>query len=44
MKNLVIVAIVFILGIGYANGIAYATLAGLLIYWIIPDFTVKKEN
>ncbi len=46
MKNLVVVAIIFIIGVGYPNnGIAYATLAGLLVYWIIPDFTVdKKEN
>lgn len=42
MKNLVIVAIIFIIGVGYANtGIAYATLAGLLIYWLVPNFTAK---
>lgn len=45
MKNLVIVAIIFIIGIGLAhNGIAYATLAGLLIHWLVPDFTTKNEN
>ncbi|WP_096550017.1 uracil-xanthine permease family protein [Ureibacillus thermosphaericus] len=44
MKNLIIVAVIFIIGIGYANGIAYATIAGLLIYWLIPDFTTKKQN
>ncbi|WP_342433348.1 solute carrier family 23 protein [Neobacillus sp. FSL H8-0543] len=45
MKNLVIVAIIFIIGIGYAhNGIAYATIAGLLIYWLVPDFTTKNER
>jgi uracil permease len=45
MKNLVIVAIIFIIGVGYAStGIAYATLAGLLIYWLVPDFTTKKVD
>ncbi|MEK4496432.1 uracil-xanthine permease family protein [Ureibacillus sp. FSL W8-0352] len=44
MKNLIIVAVIFIIGIGYANGIAYATIAGLLIYWLIPDFTTKKQH
>ncbi|MEH7111629.1 solute carrier family 23 protein [Neobacillus niacini] len=40
MKNLVIVAIIFIIGIGLAhNGIAYATIAGLLIHWLVPNFT-----
>jgi uracil permease len=44
MKNLVIVAIIFIIGIGYAhNGIAYATIAGLLIHWLVPNFT-KDEH
>jgi uracil permease len=39
MKNLIIVAIIFIIGVGYSNnGIAYATLAGLLVYWLVPDF------
>jgi uracil permease len=43
MKNLVIVAIVFIIGVGYAHyGIAYATIAGLLIHWLVPDFTAKQ--
>lgn len=38
MKNLIIVAIIFIIGVGYSNnGIAYATLAGLLLYWLIPN-------
>jgi uracil permease len=37
-KNLIVAAVIFIVGIGYANnGVAYATLAGLLIYWLIPD-------
>ncbi|WP_423798374.1 uracil-xanthine permease family protein [Neobacillus sp. SAB-20_R2A] len=45
MKNLVIVAIIFIIGVGYAhNGIAYATIAGLLIHWLVPDFKTKKES
>ncbi|WP_284035776.1 solute carrier family 23 protein [Neobacillus sp. 114] len=45
MKNLVIVAIIFIIGVGYAhNGIAYATIAGLLIHWLVPDFTTKNES
>ncbi|MBS4214679.1 uracil-xanthine permease family protein [Neobacillus rhizophilus] len=45
MKNLVIVAIIFIIGVGYAhNGIAYATIAGLLIHWLVPDFTTKNEG
>lgn len=38
IKNLIIVAVIFIIGVGYSNnGIAYATLAGLLIYWLIPN-------
>jgi uracil permease len=45
MKNLVIVAIIFIIGVGYANtGIAYATLTGLLIHWLVQDFTTKKDG
>lgn len=44
MKNLVIVAVIFIIGVGYANGIAIATIAGLLIYWLVPDFTTKNEG
>ncbi len=45
MKNLVIVAIIFIIGIGLAhNGIAYATIAGLLIHWLVPNFTTKNES
>ncbi|MCL6446035.1 MAG: NCS2 family nucleobase:cation symporter [Alicyclobacillus sp.] len=38
MKNLIIVAIIFIIGIGYASdGIAWATIAGLLVYWLVPN-------
>lgn len=40
MKNLIIVAVIFIVGVGYPNnGIAYATLAGLVVYWLVPDLT-----
>lgn len=40
MKNLIVVAVIFIVGVGYpTNGIAFATLAGLLVYWLVPDFT-----
>lgn len=43
VKNLIIVAVIFIVGVGYSNnGIAYATLAGLLIYWLIPDVAIRK--
>lgn len=43
MKNLTVVAIIFIIGIGYPNnGIALATLAGILVYWLIPDLTRRK--
>ncbi|SIT13795.1 uracil-xanthine permease family protein [Alicyclobacillus vulcanalis] len=39
-KNLIVVAVIFILGIGAPqNGIAIATVAGLLIYWLLPDRT-----
>lgn len=45
MKNLIIVAVIFIVGVGYANnGIAFATLAGLLIYWLIPDIGKRRET
>ena len=44
MKNLVIVAVIFIIGVGLPHGIAYATIAGLLIYWLVPDFTTKNEG
>ncbi len=45
MKNLIVVAIIFIIGVGYPNnGIAYATLAGLLVYWLVPDFAGKKQS
>ncbi|MCL6515913.1 MAG: NCS2 family nucleobase:cation symporter [Alicyclobacillus sp.] len=38
MKNLIVVAVIFIVGVGYPNnGIAFATLAGLLVYWLVPD-------
>lgn len=44
-KNLIIVAVIFIIGIGYANnGIAYATLAGFLIYWLIPDVSLRQAK
>lgn len=41
MKNLMVVAIIFIIGVGYpgGNGVAYATLVGLLMYWLIPNRT-----
>ncbi len=45
MKNLIIVAVIFIVGVGYSNnGIAFATLAGLIIYWLIPDVANRKER
>lgn len=46
IKNLIIVAVIFIVGVGYSNnGIAYATLAGLLIYWLIPDLSrIQKRE
>lgn len=44
MKNLVIVAVIFIIGVGHSHGIAYATIAGLLIYWLVPDFTTKDDS
>ncbi|GMA62517.1 NCS2 family nucleobase:cation symporter [Alicyclobacillus fastidiosus] len=45
MKNLIIVAVIFIVGVGYANnGIAYATIAGLLIYWLIPNLGNRAEK
>ncbi|WAH36114.1 uracil-xanthine permease family protein [Alicyclobacillus dauci] len=45
MKNLIIVAVIFIVGVGYSNnGIAFATLAGLIIYWLIPDVASRKER
>lgn len=45
MKNLTVVGVIFIIGIGYPNnGIALATLAGLLIYWVIPDFTLRQHR
>lgn len=40
MKNLIVVGIIFIIGVGLPNnGIAYATLAGLLVYWLVPDMS-----
>lgn len=45
MKNLIVVAIIFIIGVGYPNnGIAYATLAGLLVYWLVPNLGLKAEQ
>ncbi|GGJ01425.1 uracil transporter [Alicyclobacillus cellulosilyticus] len=45
MKNLIIVAVIFILGVGSSNnGIAYATLAGLLVYWIFPDSDKRRSG
>ncbi|GMA49725.1 uracil transporter [Alicyclobacillus contaminans] len=45
MKNLIVVAIIFIIGVGYPNnGIALATLAGLLVYWLVPDFTTRTSG
>jgi uracil permease len=45
MKNLVIVAVIFIIGVGYSNnGIAYATLAGLLIHWLIPNVALRTAK
>lgn len=45
MKNLLVVAIIFIIGVGYPNnGIALATLAGLLIHWLIPDLSRRQES
>jgi len=41
-KNLIVVAVIFIIGIGAPqNGIAIATVAGLLIYWLLPDRTTS---
>jgi uracil permease len=45
IKNLIICAVIFIVGVGYANnGIAYATLAGLIIYWVIPDVGRRQRE
>ncbi|GLV12764.1 uracil permease [Alicyclobacillus hesperidum] len=39
-KNLIVVAVIFIIGIGAKNnGIAIATIVGLAIYWLLPDRT-----
>ncbi|QQE80180.1 solute carrier family 23 protein [Alicyclobacillus sp. SO9] len=44
MKNLIVVAVIFIIGIGLPNnGIALATLAGILVYWLVPDFSSKQQ-
>ncbi len=41
-KNLIVVAVIFIIGIGAPqNGIAIATVAGLMIYWLLPDRTAS---
>ncbi|MDP9727870.1 uracil permease [Alicyclobacillus sp. TC] len=43
-KNLIIVAVISIIGVGEPNnGIAYATIAGLIIHWILPDRDRPKE-
>ncbi len=45
MKNLIVVSVIFIIGIGLPNnGIALATLAGLLVYWIVPGGQAKAER
>ncbi|KPV43875.1 uracil transporter [Alicyclobacillus ferrooxydans] len=45
MKNLIIVSVIFIIGIGLPNnGIAISTLAGLLIYWLIPDAALRGKD
>lgn len=45
IKNLIVVAVIFIVGVGYPNnGIAFATLAGLLIYWLIPDIQARRSD
>jgi uracil permease len=45
MKNLIVVAVIFIVGVGYPNnGIAYATLAGLLVHWLLPDFNRRSQD
>jgi uracil permease len=45
MKNLIVVSVIFIIGVGYPNnGIAYATLAGLLVYWLIPDWAGRADE
>jgi uracil permease len=42
MKNLIVVSVIFIIGIGLPNnGIAIATLAGLLVYWLVPGGSAK---
>lgn len=45
MKNLIVVGVIFIVGIGLPNnGIAIATLAGILVYWLIPDLGNRGAN
>ncbi|MCL6626606.1 uracil-xanthine permease family protein [Alicyclobacillus shizuokensis] len=42
MKNLIVAGVIFIVGVGYPNnGVALATLAGLVIYWVLPDLNRK---
>ncbi|MCL6637536.1 MAG: NCS2 family nucleobase:cation symporter [Alicyclobacillus sp.] len=44
-KNLIVVAVIFIVGVGLPNnGIAWATLAGLLVYWLVPDRSQKRVS
>jgi len=44
-KNLIIVAVIFIVGIGAkSGGIAIATLAGLVIYWLVPDLSRRTAK
>jgi uracil permease len=44
MKNLIVAGVIFIIGVGYPNsGVALATVAGLLIYWLIPDFGQRER-
>lgn len=45
MKNLIVVSVIFIIGIGLPNnGIALATLAGLLVYWIVPGGSQTNQR
>ncbi|MCL6632796.1 MAG: NCS2 family nucleobase:cation symporter [Alicyclobacillus herbarius] len=45
MKNLIVAGIIFIVGVGYPNnGVAFATLAGLIIYWLLPDLNQNRDD
>lgn len=47
MKNLIIVALIFIIGVGYSkngSGIAYATIVGLLVHWLLPDLAKRSSQ